>query len=486
MFKKHSQSGFTLVESLVVIAITVLIVGIGFLSYRNVQNRQRVVESAQLLTQAVRRAQGMALEAQSYNGIVPNGYGIYFSADSSSHVLFADCDNDGIYEASDTCAGAPEKIDEVSLERGVKITDLCNKTTCYGTTRSFHVLFKPPHPETVLTYTEGLNPPGTFGDEVSIIIGSRDGIFSQRITVFRSGLVDPNDKRGSFGLPPNQPPVVDATLSNIINPIEPVATSILVESGTLLYFFSSKDSADADLIGSYDPDGSLTFYEWDWDLSNGLGFDYSNSTSGNTSHTYTCAGPGNCTFTATLRVTDNNSATANATVSITVTPLITANMDGWAWSGGEAPSSANIGWVDFGATTNDPPDVDTLGGVRIAAGALKGWAQAESLKSKSEGWISMNCENTPNLKPCSQVSYQVATDVSGNLSGFSWSSDFGWISFNCSSCGSGNHQVKINFVTGDLTGWAWSDQFGWLSFNSTDPGAGGGAAYKVCIPPATC
>lgn len=481
----RGRNGFTLVESLVVIAITIFIVGIGFLSYRNVQSRQRVTESAQLLAQAVRRAQGMALEAQSYNGVVPAGYGIYFSADSSSYILFADCDNDGIYEVLDTCAGAPEKIDEVSLERGVKVTDLCNKTTCYGTTRSFHILFKPPHPETVLTFTEGLNPPATFGDEVSILLGSREGIFSQRITIFRSGLVDPNDKRGSFGPPPNQPPVVDATVSNIISPIEPVATSILVDSGTVLYFFASKDSADADLLASYDPDGVINLYQWDWDISNGFGPDYSHLTSGDTNHTYTCTGPTDCIFSATLRLTDNGSANASRTVTITVTPLITGNIDGWAWS-------ENIGWVDFGDTANDPPDsVYSRGGVISNLGVLKGWAQAESLKSRDRGWISMNCENTPNIKPCSGptgVAYGVTANVSGILSGWAWSEDYGWVSFNCidtGTCGTSGYKVQINQISGDWNGWVWSENIGWLSVNSADPGAGGGP-YKVCIPPAVC
>jgi len=34
--------------------------------------------------------------------------------------------------------------------------------------------------------------------------------------------------------------------------------------------------------------------------------------------------------------------------------------------------------------------------------------------------------------------------------------------------------------TGDLSGWAWSSNIGWISFNSTDPGAGGGS-YKVTL-----
>ena len=36
-----------------------------------------------------------------------------------------------------------------------------------------------------------------------------------------------------------------------------------------------------------------------------------------------------------------------------------------------------------------------------------------------------------------------------------------------------------------LSGWAWSSNIGWLSFNSSDSGAGGGAAYNVTVSTST-
>jgi len=57
-----------------------------------------------------------------------------------------------------------------------------------------------------------------------------------------------------------------------------------------------------------------------------------------------------------------------------------------------------------------------------------------------------------------------------NVSGFAWSDNIGWISFNCndtSSCDSVNYGVSVSEL-GILAGFAWSDNIGWISFNEND------------------
>lgn len=58
-----------------------------------------------------------------------------------------------------------------------------------------------------------------------------------------------------------------------------------------------------------------------------------------------------------------------------------------------------------------------------------------------------------------------------SLSGFAWSSNIGWISFNCTSDGScpggTGYGVNIDPTTGNFSGYAWSDSIGWISFNQT-------------------
>ncbi len=72
------------------------------------------------------------------------------------------------------------------------------------------------------------------------------------------------------------------------------------------------------------------------------------------------------------------------------------------------------------------------------------------------------------------------TYTPGNLHGWAWSSNIGWISLNCmegsttgaSVCGTGtgqsNYSVSVNPTTGAFSGYAWSSNIGWLSFQTGD------------------
>lgn len=53
-----------------------------------------------------------------------------------------------------------------------------------------------------------------------------------------------------------------------------------------------------------------------------------------------------------------------------------------------------------------------------------------------------------------------------NMTGYAWSSNIGWISFNCTndnSCGTANYGVNKN-GDGTLSGYAWSSTIGWIQF----------------------
>lgn len=53
-----------------------------------------------------------------------------------------------------------------------------------------------------------------------------------------------------------------------------------------------------------------------------------------------------------------------------------------------------------------------------------------------------------------------------NIRGYAWSSNIGWISFNCTndnSCGTANYGVNKN-IDGTLSGYAWSSNIGWIQF----------------------
>ena len=56
-----------------------------------------------------------------------------------------------------------------------------------------------------------------------------------------------------------------------------------------------------------------------------------------------------------------------------------------------------------------------------------------------------------------------------NVSGYAWSENIGWISFNnTTGGGSTNYGVNLDTTTGKFSGYAWSENIGWISFNSGD------------------
>jgi len=70
------------------------------------------------------------------------------------------------------------------------------------------------------------------------------------------------------------------------------------------------------------------------------------------------------------------------------------------------------------------------------------------------------------------------------MSGYAWSDNIGWISFNCTNpgnnCATSNYGVHKDATTGNLTGYAWSDNIGWIQFGglSTFPTGPGTTAQN--------
>ncbi|MDD3427592.1 MAG: prepilin-type N-terminal cleavage/methylation domain-containing protein [Caldisericia bacterium] len=133
----------------------------------------------------------------------------------------------------------------------------------------------------------------------------------------------------------------------------------------------------------------------------------------------------------------------------------------YAWSG-------NVGWIDFAYPGGNVR-------VPIGAGDLNGGAYVLS----DDSWISLNCIFTDS---CSSVNYKVSSDANGNLAGWAWSENFGWISF--ASTTPVTYGVTVATSTGEFDGYAWSENIGWISFNCKTGGDGqadicGISDYKV-------
>jgi len=131
-------------------------------------------------------------------------------------------------------------------------------------------------------------------------------------------------------------------------------------------------------------------------------------------------------------------------------------------------SGAEVSDIDYGVNIDE------------SNGVMSGYAWSENI-----GWVSFNGADAAGCGGCSGSNCQAKVNQTLNGSGeyevSGWAKVLanggGWDG--CISLRGSNYGVSIDPATGDFHGWAWSDMvLGWLSFNSVDSGAGGGS-YKV-------
>lgn len=68
------------------------------------------------------------------------------------------------------------------------------------------------------------------------------------------------------------------------------------------------------------------------------------------------------------------------------------------------------------------------------------------------------------------VGEEVYAGTEHNVSGWAWSENIGWISFNnTSGGGSVNYGINVDFNTGNFSGFAWSENIGWIDFAPAGP-----------------
>lgn len=106
-------------------------------------------------------------------------------------------------------------------------------------------------------------------------------------------------------------------------------------------------------------------------------------------------------------------------------------------------------------------------------GEVLGWGW-----SHNTGWISFNCETAPG-DACSSSQYGVSANVDsgspafGQLSGYAWSPNLGWLSFNASDVAECGDPVTISNFQGVIDGedgtYGVSGWAKFLSQNETDP-----------------
>lgn len=112
--------------------------------------------------------------------------------------------------------------------------------------------------------------------------------------------------------------------------------------------------------------------------------------------------------------------------------------------------AGNLGWVDWVADTNN--------GAVIGEYVCSGY-----LYSANTGWISLGSGS-----PANQIQYQnnsatdfgVNQDGLGNLRGYAWGANIGWIAFENTGA------PKVDLFSGKMTGYVWSANCGWISLSN--------------------
>ncbi len=130
------NQGLTLIELLVVIAIIAILSSVLFLGKSGEEQKLVLERSTYQLAQNLREAQEMAMgaEEKDCDGTKTYNFGIYFEVASTAYYLFADCNNDKIYNSLND-----KLLKEIELEKGVQIQSLLPSSP-------LSVVFSPPDP----------------------------------------------------------------------------------------------------------------------------------------------------------------------------------------------------------------------------------------------------------------------------------------------------------------------------------------------------
>jgi hypothetical protein len=111
---------------------------------------------------------------------------------------------------------------------------------------------------------------------------------------------------------------------------------------------------------------------------------------------------------------------------------------------------ANIGWMDWYA--------DGLNGAVVNDYYCTGCVYAANV-----GWISLGSgvpSNGIRYQNLSAADYGVNNDGVGNLGGYAWGANVGWIVFENTGA------PKVDLVTGQFSGYAWSANCGWICLSN--------------------
>ncbi len=168
--------GFTLIESLVVIAIILILTALILPDYNFGEKSLLLAAAAAQINQDLRTIEEMAISAKDFHDFVPQGgYGIYFNS-YTSYIIFADCSGNFAYNPSGTfCNGFSELIEQKSLSGDVQFK---SAAPVFPLT----IVFTPPTPKVAITGG---------ASEASVVLGLKsDSSRTRTIKINNRGLIE--------------------------------------------------------------------------------------------------------------------------------------------------------------------------------------------------------------------------------------------------------------------------------------------------------
>ncbi len=116
--KKACQTGFTLIEILVTIAIMAILMTVAANGFNRSNSKQNLKAAADALASEAQAVALSALNSEQYQLQTAGYWGIYFDLTNNAYVVFADLDSDQVYDTN-------EKFKSVTLSKNIHITSIC-------------------------------------------------------------------------------------------------------------------------------------------------------------------------------------------------------------------------------------------------------------------------------------------------------------------------------------------------------------------------
>ncbi len=174
-FNPNCKEGFTIIEVLIVITITVMLSAVMLAYSHSSKGLIALFREQAKITSVISQAKSFALQTYIESGSVC-GYGVHIDQEKNSFIFFrdtaADCStSDNVYTPD---ANPTEEMQTVLISDGVRIQS----------SDASDILFIPPDPRVVITQGQGQAQ-----EEMNIILETTDGSAQAKINLNSSGQI---------------------------------------------------------------------------------------------------------------------------------------------------------------------------------------------------------------------------------------------------------------------------------------------------------